>query len=256
MPQILPEWIAALTLQQQSVLLLALRGPDGAPKHHPSKGVIRAYRGTVVLAARVGRTLTYGEHADTFMSLQRFADNTAWAEDLDAYFDAVDSIPHHYQLHLLHGAEILGYKHPDPQFRARWSDFYLRAVDDMHLEPETEATMDTRLNDWDQNGWDTPTAPDPRQQITAVRTELEHLHSINARSEEAKWGAARATEIIERAIQNAATPWQHQPFGPACPNCHSHPKPPPPRTGTGAEDETSVCDHPRADPQPTPQKAP
>lgn len=149
-----PEWARSLTIQQQSVLLLAARGPDGVEKFHPCKAVVRAYRGTVLVAARYGRPLHWGERADTFMSLDSIANPHAWQEDCDAYFAAVDSVPHHYQMHLLHGAEILGYKHPDINMRTRWGTFYLRGVDDMHLQPESEAQMDARLSDWNRQEWE------------------------------------------------------------------------------------------------------
>lgn len=149
-----PVWCTKLPLQQQSVLFLAARGPDGIAKHHPCKGVVRAYRGTVLRAARYGRELHWGEAADSFMSLDRLADDHAWQEDVTAYFDTVDSLPHHYHLHLVHGAEILGYKHPDLRFRRRWHGFYLRAVDDAHMQPEDEALMDLRLSDWNRYEWE------------------------------------------------------------------------------------------------------
>ncbi len=53
----------------------------------------------------------------------------------------------------MHGAEIIGYKHPHPLLKKRWQHFYLHAVDDMHLSPETEVEMDERLNDWNQEFW-------------------------------------------------------------------------------------------------------
>jgi hypothetical protein len=53
----------------------------------------------------------------------------------------------------MHGAQILGYKHPDERFRERWLGFYLRAVEEFHLQPETETQMDTRLGDWNQEHW-------------------------------------------------------------------------------------------------------
>lgn len=142
-----PEWCLELPLQQQSVLLLAARGPDGIAKAHPCKAVVRAYRGTVLVAAARRRPLEWGERADSFMSLDRFGDSTAWANDLVVFFDNVDDLPHHYLMHLAHGAEIAGYKHPDERFRRRWRSFYENVCDDMHVIPETERELDLRLND-------------------------------------------------------------------------------------------------------------
>jgi hypothetical protein len=156
-----PEWCRRLPVQQQSVLLLASRGPDGVAKVHPCKPVVIAYRASVLVAAKYGRSLGWGEKADTFMSLDVFAtDNRAshsalmtWSEAKQQFFDHHDVLPKHYLAHLMHGVEILGYKHPDERFRSRWLSFYVELVDSLHLQPETEAQMDVRLGDWGRAHW-------------------------------------------------------------------------------------------------------
>jgi hypothetical protein len=68
-------------------------------------------------------------------------------EAVDEYLRSVDEIPHHFHLHFMHAAEILGYKHPSFEIREFWNTVYLRIVRDAHLNPETEAQMDKRLGD-------------------------------------------------------------------------------------------------------------
>lgn len=148
-----PEWCRKLPYQQQSVLFLAGRGPDGVGKFHPCKPVQIAYRACVFVAAKYGRTLHWGEKADTFMSLDIFADEARWAEAVKQFFDNHDELPKHYLAHLMHGAQILGYKHPDERFRSRWMKFYREMVSMFHLNPETEAEMDKRLSDWERKYW-------------------------------------------------------------------------------------------------------
>ncbi len=63
------------------------------------------------------------------------------------YLKTVDELPHHFQLHFLHAAEILGYKHPIPWIAAWWNLCYLKLVKDMHLQPETKEQMMKRLGD-------------------------------------------------------------------------------------------------------------
>jgi hypothetical protein len=152
-----PEWCLALPIQQQSVLFLAARGPDGIAKTHPCKHVVRAYRASVLVAAKFGRLLEWGEKADSFMSLDSFADDDLWGLIVNAFFETADDLAHHYYMHLIHGAEILGYKHPDIRFRQRWLDFYLRSVREFHLAPETESVMDERLGDWRREYWGSTT---------------------------------------------------------------------------------------------------
>ncbi len=153
MKSVQPEWCLRLPLQQQSVLLLAARGPDGLNKTHPCKDVQRAYRATVFVAAKYGRLIRWGESVDGFMSLELFGDSELWKQVCDRFFPSIDSLPHHYFMHLLYGAEILGYKHPCVEFRKRWRAFYVRGVEELHFTPETEVQMDLRLNDWGQREW-------------------------------------------------------------------------------------------------------
>lgn len=148
-----PDWCLSLPLQQQSVLLLAARGPDGIAKSHPCKDVQRAYRACVLIAAKYGRALNWGERADSFMSLDKFQDEGEWAQVIADFFETADDLPHHFFMHLMHGAEILGYKHPDNRFRDRWLHFYIRCAKELHLYTETEEEMDVRLSDWQREHW-------------------------------------------------------------------------------------------------------
>ena len=153
MPSVQPGWCQELPIQQQSVLFLAGRGPDGVAKRHPCKPVVIAYRATTFVAAKYGRMLKWGERADSFMSLDVFADDFKWTDAVDDFFDHYDSLPMHYLMHLAHGAEIVGYKHPDSRFRARWHDFYAKMAESLHLSMETEHMMDLRLGDWGREFW-------------------------------------------------------------------------------------------------------
>jgi predicted phage-related endonuclease len=72
----------------------------------------------------------------------------SWGQETEDYLHNVDEIPHHYHLHFMHGAQILGYKYPKKFIAMAWLGFYLRAVSDMHLYPESEKQMDARLNDF------------------------------------------------------------------------------------------------------------
>lgn len=141
------EWTTDLAIQQQSVLLMACRGPDGMRKSHPAKALIRAYRGCVLNAASTGVPLEVGR-GDSYMETALLQDSVGWRNAVLGYLFDVDEIPLHYHLHLLHGAEILGYKYPNTAIAVRWLDFYYQGVDDMHLYQESEAQMDARLNDF------------------------------------------------------------------------------------------------------------
>lgn len=149
------DWMLPLPMQQQSVLVLACRGPDGVGKFHPTKQVVCRYRASVLKAAYLGRPMYIDEGDDTtFMTLTQFSDDAFWCAIVGEFFDAVDEIPHHYYMHLAHGAEIIGYKHHLTLMRSRWLGFYRRCAENLHMTPETEAELDTRLADWNQKFWD------------------------------------------------------------------------------------------------------
>jgi hypothetical protein len=150
------DWVFTIpSMQQQSVLMLAMRGPDGITKEHPCKVILRRYRASILKSAYLGRALRVGEQVDTFHSLKDFQDEGTWHREKHAFFRNIDDLPVHFVTHLFHGCQILGYKHPDPFFRRRWSGFYLEGVEDcLHFNIETEEQMDKRLGDWGREHWE------------------------------------------------------------------------------------------------------
>ncbi len=150
-----PEWCLQLPIQQQTVLLMAVREPDGVAPTHPCKDIQRAYRASMWNSARYGRPLEWGEVsvADDFMSLSLFSDDHQWGVVVNQFFGVADELSHHFLRHLFQGIEVLGYKHPDERFRDRWASFYERAARHMHMTGETEAEMDARLEDWGRANW-------------------------------------------------------------------------------------------------------
>lgn len=137
-------WTHQLPLPMQSVLILALRFADGAPKNHPIKPVQRGYRGHVIMAGKYGRALGEYDKGDSFMEWPDWH----WINyNLDVA-QVVDDLPHHFLQHLIHGIEILGYKYPDSYQRSMWRMLHERFVASYHMHPETEDELDKRLGDW------------------------------------------------------------------------------------------------------------
>jgi hypothetical protein len=203
---VVQSWVQALPLMQQTVLLTAIRGPDGSPKYGPTKMLVRWLRRCVLLGSferaaftsphQLGggsftgpsiprhqieaellrranvlfsETLILGSTETDWATSNRLAaasdaqivaefdlSDGDWTPFLDQivgnYLREMDALPHHFQLHLMHAAEILGYKHPEPRTRTWWNKTYERLVHDMHLWPETEAQLDDRLGD-SREGW-------------------------------------------------------------------------------------------------------
>ena len=133
---LLKPWVTAMTIQAQGSLLCALRGPDGVHKSGPAKALVRAFRATIVNNAK-----DLGPD-DVFMG-----DGTGVCreEEVDLFFDSIDQHPHHWYLHFVHGAEIVGYMHPNDEIRQFWTGVYERAVEGLHLSPEHVDAMLARL---------------------------------------------------------------------------------------------------------------
>ena len=152
-------WTHKLTIMQQSVLIAAVRGPDGIHKNHVSKLLCRWLRRCVLRLAFTDEILTnpvsLGGGSFTGPSVQEHP-NRDWQSSMDVvitdYLSTVDEIPHHFQLHFMHAAEILGYKHPDEAIGSWWRHTYYKLANDMHLAPESEAVMDVRLGD-NEKSW-------------------------------------------------------------------------------------------------------
>jgi hypothetical protein len=135
---ILQDWVTGLGLRHQGVLLTAVRGCDTAPKDDPSKLLTRCIRAELLNAhcGDAAKAATFIERVDWATLNDRFA---AFRRSLDHY-------PHHYVMHVVHAIEIIGYKHPDPSTRNRWHYYYLSLARGLHVNPETEAELDERLN--------------------------------------------------------------------------------------------------------------
>lgn len=167
---VVQDWVSALPMMQQTVLLELTRGPDGIPKYDPSKFLLRYVRRCILFSALDGVILTYpyiqgggsftGPSYDAISieatSGRQLVKIDDWQEKMyelvSQYLKGVDAMPHHFHLHLMHGAEILGYKHPKPDIRTFWNEVYIRFAHDMHVWPETCGQMDERLGDT-REGW-------------------------------------------------------------------------------------------------------
>lgn len=157
---VLQDWVSSISFMQQTVLLTAVRGPDGISKYHPAKFLLRWFRRCILLSALDKKILKtpceWGGGSFTGASFPAPPDQTDWVDEMEdvvvKYMKSLDEIPHHFQMHFMHAAEILGYKHPDSVIREWWLTLYKRLVHDMHLWEESETQLDKRLGD-SRGGW-------------------------------------------------------------------------------------------------------
>jgi len=154
------DWVHGITFMQQTVLLAAVRGPDGVSKYHPAKFLLRWYRRCVLVSAMDGKVLMtpyhFGGGSFTGPSYSPTQLEHDWEPQMDEvvgkYIREIDSLPHHAISHYLGAFQILGCKHPVEKVRNWWRRVYERLVQDLNLRPESEADMDSRLGD-DRSAW-------------------------------------------------------------------------------------------------------
>lgn len=135
---VVQDWVSTLPgLRHQGVLLTAVRGCDVSPKEDPCKALTRCYR-SVVLNAHVGDPTK----AKTFIEAPPYEEV---ARRMIAVAKDHDALPHHYIMHLVHAAEIVGYFHPSAETRELWFGFYEEMVRRLHLRVETRDELNLRL---------------------------------------------------------------------------------------------------------------
>lgn len=144
---VLHDWVHTLPFQMQALLLTAMRGPDENNKYNAAKGIIRYLRGVVIKPAGDW----HGKNDNDFMwgEYERDEDPTSvFYSFVDKFISDHDEYPHHFIMHLVHCAEVVGYKHPSQGIRSYWSSFYFVMCEQFHMNPETKDQMDLRLNDF------------------------------------------------------------------------------------------------------------
>ncbi len=161
---VLQPWVEDLSYMMQGVLVSSIRGPDGLPKDHIAKLLIRWLRRCTLHMAFESATANHPvvftdpskEGGGSFTGPSLSKETDAWRTGiwepamynvLKEYLATLDAVPHHFQLHFMHAAEILGYKHPDYRISSWWAECYRRLANDMHLNPESEIQMSFRLGD-------------------------------------------------------------------------------------------------------------
>jgi hypothetical protein len=157
---VLHDWVCNLSFQQQALLMTAMRGPDGLEKHNTAKAIVRYLRGIVLKPAGAWanhKTMPVGKNDNDFM-WGEYDYFESWAK---GFFDDHDGYPHHFTMHLIHCAEVVGYKHPIDHIRHAWFTFYVNMCKAMHMGVESEAKMDERLNDFGESQVQ-PLDPDSR----------------------------------------------------------------------------------------------
>lgn len=163
MPSVLQSWVQDISMMQQSVLLGAIRGPDGVEKYSPAKPLLRWLRRCILVSSFDKEVLTNpcDKRGGSFTGPSFEKPNTTimqfepelyqWEipmrQILTDYMTGSDAMPMHFHLHFIHAAEVLGYMHPDLRICNYWYGVYCRLVTDFHLNVESKEAFMKRLGD-------------------------------------------------------------------------------------------------------------
>lgn len=147
MTSVLQDWVMDLTLMMQSNLLCALRGEDGQIKNHPAKNLVRQLRRAVLLTAFEREALWNPWQKGGGGFTGPLPSDMTLEQAMTEFLNARDNMHLHYFQHFMHGAEIIGYFHPDEFLRFHWHQFYCRCAESMHLWIETKDQLKLRLGD-------------------------------------------------------------------------------------------------------------
>jgi hypothetical protein len=149
MPQsVLQDWTTGISLRQQGVLVLALRGPDGLTKESGCKNIVRSLRACVMNSGREGKPMADGTmwRNDPFMRMDLVIDDLEWYHATEAFLQDVDTYNLHFFQHLIHAAAVCGLHHPHRTARNNWwrNDPFMRmdlVIDDLEWYHATEAFL-------------------------------------------------------------------------------------------------------------------
>lgn len=133
---VIQEWVGGLPFMQQALLMTGMREPDGCPKYNTAKNIIKFMRGAVLKPAG-----QIEGNEDSFMWIHY----SVFDECMKHFFSDTDQYPVHFLMHLIHSAEVIGYKHDNKLIASCWLKFYKNACDAFHMTPETVQDMDSRM---------------------------------------------------------------------------------------------------------------
>jgi hypothetical protein len=118
----------------QSTLLLSLRGPD-THRCPEVKKVQRWLRGLVFIPGNPN-------NVHEFMTS---CENVPMLKEKGPLARELEFCSQHFYSHLMHGLEIVAYKHQDGDTRFVARSLFIAMCSLMHLVPEKEEDMDARL---------------------------------------------------------------------------------------------------------------
>lgn len=136
---VLQDWLEQIPIRMQSTLLLSLRGPDT----HRCPEVKKVQRWLRGLTFKPGNPDNVAEFMMDVEGVPDLYEKGALAYEL--YY-----CTQHFYSHLMHGLEVIAYRHPEFRQANKALVLFNGMATSMHLMPETCEQFETRLGtrDW------------------------------------------------------------------------------------------------------------
>lgn len=130
---VVQDWVNQMPLKMQAVLLMSLRGPDT----HRAPGIKKMTRWLRGLTFVPGDPKNVVEFMAVDLPPRLIEKNDTHRE--------LEFASQHFYSHLMHGLEVIGYKHPDPIIRAHALHLFKDMCDLFHMNYETFEQHEHRL---------------------------------------------------------------------------------------------------------------
>lgn len=135
---VLQDWVMELPLREQGTLLTCVRGCDLTPKlplDSTARRLVSALRHAFMVPADPREV--DAEPGSFFVS----------RAPIDWKASELGHYPQHWLSHVMHSAEVIGYRHPNRIVRETWYAIYAKLARSMHLNPETFEQFEERLSE-------------------------------------------------------------------------------------------------------------
>lgn len=133
---VLQDWVMELPLREQGTLLTVVRGCDLTPKYpldSPERELVGWLRWCFLNPADEREVDIPGAF---FQSTPP-----------DVHMSGLGHYPLHWVMHVMHATEVIAYRHPDLQVAGEAARIYLSICRSLHVIPESEPMMTTRLSE-------------------------------------------------------------------------------------------------------------
>jgi hypothetical protein len=135
---VLQDWVMELPLREQGTLLTAVRGCDLTPKYpldSVERRLVACIRGAFMVPADEREV---DKENGSFMSRRI---------PLTFKPSALGHYPLHWVTHVMHAAEVLGYRHPEEEIAGAWLAVYAKLCTSFHVPMESFEDFEERMSE-------------------------------------------------------------------------------------------------------------